>query len=138
MRLLKLLAFFLFPLFVFGSPLSSQYVESFIYHFQAEEFPESLQILDDWEVFEPEQKSKIIGMKAAVYLSTGDFERGSLIALLVNTFFLPKQFFLFGLKKSEGSPWFFSGSFSWRSLLLILLSHYNVRSKRPDNVLHGF
>ncbi len=79
MRLLKFLAFFLFPLFAFGSSLSSQYAESFIYHFQAGQFPKSLQILDDWEVFEPEQKSKIIGMKAAVYLSAGDFERGALL-----------------------------------------------------------
>jgi hypothetical protein len=63
---------------------------------------------------------------------------GSLIALPVNTFFfLPEQFF-FDFDKSEGSPWFSSGSFCWRSLLLILLSHYIVRSKRPDNVLHGF
>ena len=62
---------------------------------------------------------------------------GSLIALLVNTFFFLSSFLL-GLDKSEGSPWFSSGSFSWRSLLLILLSHYIVRSKRLDNVLHGF
>jgi hypothetical protein len=79
MRLLKFLVFFLFPLFVFGSSLSNQYAESFIYHFRAEKFPESLQILDEWEVFEPEQKNKIIGMKAAVYLSVGDFERGALL-----------------------------------------------------------
>jgi len=62
MRLLTLFAFWLFPLFIFASPLSSHYAESLLQHFQAGQFSDSLRILDEWETFEPEQGSKIIGM----------------------------------------------------------------------------
>jgi len=81
MHFLRLFVFLLFPLFIFASPLSisNRYAESFIHYFQEEQFLESLQTLDEWEAFEPEQKSKITGMRAAVYLSKGDLEKGSLL-----------------------------------------------------------
>ncbi len=79
MHFLRLFIFLPFPLFIFASPLSSRYAESFIHYFQEERFLESLQTLDEWETFEPEQKSKITGMRAAVYLSKGDLEKGSLL-----------------------------------------------------------
>lgn len=79
MHFLRLFVFLLFPLFMFASPLSGRYAESFMHSFQEGQFLESLQTLDAWEAFEPEQKSKITGMRAAIYLSTGDLERGSLL-----------------------------------------------------------
>ena len=78
MGLLRLFAFLPFPLFIFASPLSDRYVESLAHHFQECRFSESLRILDEWEVFEPEQGNKIMGMRAAVYLSVGDFEKSTM------------------------------------------------------------
>lgn len=79
MSVLRLFVFGLFPLFVSASSLSNQYVESFIRFFQEGELIESLQLLDEWEAFESEQKNKIMGMRAAIYLSKGDLNRGSLL-----------------------------------------------------------
>lgn len=79
MHLLRMFIFLLFPLFIFASPLSNRYAESFGHFFQQGDFLNSLQILDDWEVFEPEQKSRIMGMRAAVYLSVGKIEEGALL-----------------------------------------------------------
>jgi hypothetical protein len=56
---LKLFLFLLFPLFIFASPVTNEYAESFIRSFQEGNFLESLGSLDEWETFEPEQKRKI-------------------------------------------------------------------------------
>ncbi len=47
MRFLRLFVFLFFPLFMFASPLSGRYAESFIHSFQEGQFLESLQILDE-------------------------------------------------------------------------------------------
>jgi len=78
MRFMKLFVFFLFPLFVFASLQSNRYAESFVHYFQEGNFSESLRLLDEWEFLEPEERNKIIGMRAAIFLSTGDFEKGAL------------------------------------------------------------
>jgi hypothetical protein len=79
MRWLRMFIFLIFPLCIFASPLSSRYGESFVHSFQQGDFLDSLQILDEWGAFEPEQKSKITGMRAAVYLSVGQIEEGTLL-----------------------------------------------------------
>jgi len=75
---LRFLFVLFFPLFIFGSPinLNKSYAESLVHHFQEGDCESSLRILNQWESFAPEQAVKIIGMKAAVYLSMGDFQAG--------------------------------------------------------------
>lgn len=75
---LRLLFILFFPVVVFGSPISLNkfYAESLVHHFQEGDCENSLRILNEWESFAPEQEVKITGMKAAVYLSMGDFRAG--------------------------------------------------------------
>lgn len=64
----------IFPMLVFASS-EDYYVQSFVDRFQEKEFNKSLQILDHWEISQPFHKSRIGGMKAAVYLAMGDIEK---------------------------------------------------------------
>jgi len=68
-----------FPLFLFASPLSDQYAESFMDHFQKGDFSESMRLLDEWKMMDPIHEGRIVGMKAAVYLATGDFEKSKIL-----------------------------------------------------------
>jgi len=72
----RLLFFLFFPLSIFASSLSGHYAQFFVTSLQQGHFSESLQTLNEWEAFEPEQTTKITGMKAAVHLSMGDLEIG--------------------------------------------------------------
>lgn len=76
MSFVKLIPFLLFPLFICASSLSTHYADSLMQRFQEGNFSESLHILEEWETFEPELSNKINGMRAAVYLSVGNFEKG--------------------------------------------------------------
>lgn len=76
MTCLRLLFVLFFPLAIFSSPTNKHYAESLVQHFQKGDFENSLRVLNEWESFAPEQSVKITGMKAAVYLSMGDFQIG--------------------------------------------------------------
>ena len=66
-----------FPTVVFAS-FDDYYVQSFTDHFRERKFNESLQILDHWKVSQPSHGSRILGMRAAVYLAMGDLEKSKI------------------------------------------------------------
>jgi hypothetical protein len=76
MNLLSLFSFLAFPLCIFASSLSSRYAESLVHNFHEGKFVESLQLLDEWEILEPKKINRITGIKAAVYFSIGEHEKG--------------------------------------------------------------
>lgn len=78
MNFFRLLFVLFFPLVIFSSPvnLNKSYAESLVGHFQQGDCKNSLQVLNEWESYAPELTVKITGIKAAVYLSMGDFQTG--------------------------------------------------------------
>lgn len=67
---MKFLLILFFPVFLLAYSDES-YLQSFAESFQKGNFIKSLEILDEWEIFQPSHSNRILGMKAAVLLANG-------------------------------------------------------------------
>jgi hypothetical protein len=73
-KLFGILFVLFLPAIIF-SYSDEDYIQSFAHSFQEGKFDEGLLILEEWELSQPLHRGRILGMKAAVYLSMGAREK---------------------------------------------------------------
>ncbi|EKE08347.1 MAG: hypothetical protein ACD_17C00217G0001 [uncultured bacterium] len=75
MRLFKTLLM-LFPLFAFSFPIDEYFAETLSHKIQYRDFQGGLAIIEAWEQMHPDLGNRVLAMKASIYLSQGDLEKG--------------------------------------------------------------
>jgi len=75
MRLLKALLV-VFPLFAFSCSIDEYFAETLSNKIQYKDFLGGLEIIEAWELMHPDLGNRVLAMKASIYLSQGDLEKG--------------------------------------------------------------
>lgn len=75
MRLFKALLM-LFPLFAFSCPVDEYFAETLSNKIQYGDFQGGLEIIEAWEQMHSDLGNRVLAMKASIYISQGDLEKG--------------------------------------------------------------